>query len=71
MDSPHGIQHIDFEYGVVVLAMPDPHSDRNTDCDVRGGYGSMCSWKPCELLGVYRSMRSWLDRAIAEMEESL
>ena len=67
MDSPHGIQHIDIEYSVVVLATPS----KEVACDVRGGYGSMCPWKPWQRLAAYKAIQSWLDYTIAKMEESL
>lgn len=67
MDGKHGIQHIDVEYGVVILATPSPEDDVN----VCGGYGSMCVWQAWQRLAAYKSMRSWLDCTIAEMEAEL
>ena len=67
MDSPHGIQHIDIEYSVVVLATPS----KEVTYDVRGGYGSMCPWKLWQRLAAYRAMRDWLDNTIDEMQKEL
>jgi len=67
MDSPHGIQHIDIEYSVMVLATPS----KEVSYDVRGGYGSMCPWKPRERLAAYRGLRDWVDTVITEMGKEL
>lgn len=64
MDGELKIQLIDVLYSTLVFATPSSEDDVN----VRGGYGSMCVWQPWQRLAAYKSMRSWLDRTIAEME---
>jgi len=67
MDERHYIQHIDFEYGVTVLATPPIRPGEELVVD--GGYGHMCPWKPSQRLIAYKAIIGWLEQTIEEMED--
>ena len=69
MDKPYGIGNTNAAKGVVVCA--GPSRSVGTDCEVFGGYGPDCSWKPWQRLAAYKSMKSWLEYTIAEMEKEM
>lgn len=63
MDEQHHIQHIVFEYALVVCAIP-----KGDTYEIQSGYGSMCPWNKEQRLEAYKGIKGAVEEVIEGME---